>query len=177
MNVETTQLHEISQQDAGLFSADTLIENNGQLPVNAPRLKRYGFSIHGIKLLAPHEAYCELIPDFHPSPLPNAPEHVLGLINLRGNLIPIYQLANVQEKNRRRSYALLIGQVKNSAALVIDDKPRAVSLEETHETHITTETEGFPSWLKESVTDTVIVNGERWHNLNANKLFTLLAQR
>lgn len=48
---------------------------------------------------------------YHIIPLPDAPEHIKGMINLRGEIIPVYSLRSrfhMQEKERSKESQLLI---------------------------------------------------------------------
>lgn len=51
---------------------------------------------------------------YHIIPLPDAPEHIKGMINLRGEIIPVYSLRSrfhMQEKERSKESQLLIVKV------------------------------------------------------------------
>ncbi len=182
MNLESAHAHDKYVEDGALYVPGNAPGNTYAEASSEPAIKRYGFCIQGIHLLAPQNVYCELIPNFHPSPLPNAPDYVLGLINLRGNLLPVYQLGK-RDKHatsastaevRHKKYALLIGQVSKSAALVIDDKPQAITLsdESTSST-----TDNLPEWLSSSINGSFIIDGTTWHDLDAKALFRHLAGR
>ena len=174
MNIESAHVHDKYTEESVPYASDSAHPEAS----NAPAIKRYGFCIQGIHLLAPQNVYCELIPNFHPSPLPNAPEYVLGLINLRGNLLPVYQLGK-QDKHataevRHKKYALLLGQASKSAALVIDDKPQAITLRDEN---ISPTTDSLPEWLSSSIDGSFIIDGTTWHDLDAKALFRHLAGR
>ncbi len=91
---------------------------------NWSQIRAYGFGIGRYRLLAPVGIYCELISVFSLSPLPNTPDHFCGLVPIRGNLVPVYQLQSLlSQPSITPKLALVIGPVENSAAIIIEDKP------------------------------------------------------
>ncbi|MBC6904833.1 hypothetical protein DWB84_05075 [Saccharophagus sp. K07] len=91
----------------------------------------YGFTISDQHFLLAEGQAAELISQPVFTPMPNTPEHCLGLANVRGNIVPYYTiriflnsaLDQVQESHR---YALLVGDAINGVLLALDAKPTAV---------------------------------------------------
>ncbi len=138
-----------------------------------PAVKRYGFSLGDTHLLVPEGEYCELIVDFKLSLLPNSPEHLLGVMNLRGNLVPLYQTPALKQTNNTLFYAFLIGKPKNGAAILIDSKPRSIDILPNHK-ELAIES---PDWLSGCTTKMYDIEGEPWSDLNSNALFRKLASQ
>ncbi|MFL0801300.1 MAG: hypothetical protein K6L80_12665 [Agarilytica sp.] len=136
--------------------------------------KRYGFTIENTHLLAPEGEYCELIPNFQVSLLPNAPKHMLGIINLRGNLVPLYKTSSTQLPKGTSAYALLIGDPKKGAAVLIYGKPKAISIQEDTPT---AEAEFSSSWLEGCIDASYYIDGETWNSVNTEKFFKKLANK
>ena len=53
---------------------------------------RYGFQIGTLNLIYDAHIACELLKDIIIYSVPNTPRWMLGLINLRGNLVPVFDL-------------------------------------------------------------------------------------
>ncbi len=136
--------------------------------------KRYGFTIENTHLLAPEGEYCELIPNFNVSLLPNSPKHMLGIINLRGNLVPLYKTSGTQLPKGTDAYALLIGNPKKGAAVLIYGKPKAISIQEETPT---TETKYSSSWLEGCIDTSYQIDGEIWNSINTELFFKKLANK
>lgn len=106
------------------FSVDQ--EANEQQLAQLERL--YSFEIEGRTFLLPEGQSAELISHVLFTPMPNAPSHFLGLVNVRGNVLPLYSLASFVSDSSKLIeqtvlYALLIGDSVNGALIVIDGKP------------------------------------------------------
>lgn len=136
--------------------------------------KHYGFSVDGINFLAPEGLYCELISEFNISQLPNAPKHMMGLINLRGNLIPLYRVSETKETKLSTTYAFLMGEPKHGAALLIQEKPRSITIDDSHST---TQTKSTLPWLEGCVDESYRINAETWNKINIENLFKKLANK
>lgn len=97
----------------------------------------YGFTIADRHFLLDEGQAAELISQPLFTPMPNSPEHCLGLANIRGNIVPYYsiraliqtspEIQTTPEQTREsHRYALLLGDVINGVLLAIDAKPVAV---------------------------------------------------
>lgn len=136
--------------------------------------KHYGFSVDGINFLAPEGLYCELISDFKISQLPNAPKHMMGLINLRGNLIPLYRVSETKETKLAATYAFLMGDPKHGAALLIHEKPRSITIDDSH---TKTQTKSTLPWLEGCVEECFRIDTVTWNKINIRNLFKKLANK
>jgi twitching motility protein PilI len=92
---------------------------------------RYGFRIGDLGLLINPDAGSEVLTVFSVTPLPDAPPGFLGLINLRGNLVPLYELRVLlgmdTRQTRTKITALIFGQGEEAVGVVIDSYPSALS--------------------------------------------------
>jgi len=98
----------------------------------AAQARCYSFPIGPCQFLLPEGQAAELISQPVFTPLPNAPDHCLGLANVRGNIVPLYALhgfiAGAQKPTREQvRYALLIGDTVDGVLLAIDAKPQAIA--------------------------------------------------
>jgi len=55
--------------------------------------RRHGFFIGTTGLLLPKGIVCEVRNELHVTRLPNAPRWVIGMVNLRGNIVPLLDMA------------------------------------------------------------------------------------
>jgi chemotaxis signal transduction protein len=152
--------------------------NNEEQP-ESPALRRwaqrrcYGFTIGNSRLMVEQGEYCELLAGYRIAPLPNGPSYLVGLTNLRGNLVPVYSLHTLLgERNRATPYALLIGNPLKSAALTVTRKPVQFDMADWREAPASTD---VPEWLAEVVTHAFQAEGNLWSVIDHEKLFRLLA--
>lgn len=91
----------------------------------------YGFTVAKQHFLLEEGQAAELISQPIFTPMPNAPEHCLGLANIRGNIVPYYTirtlLDSAEHAPESHQYALLLGDIVNGFLLAIDGKPTAVA--------------------------------------------------
>jgi twitching motility protein PilI len=88
---------------------------------------RQAFRIGHMRLLAPFAASSELVemPDIYP--LPRMPANLLGLVNLHGRILPLFDLAALFETEhlpREKRMVLVFGHGNDAASVVIDGLPR-----------------------------------------------------
>ena len=92
---------------------------------------RYGFRIGELGLLIDPDAGSEVLAVPSVTPLPDAPPAFLGLINLRGNLVPLYELRVLLGMGQAQAGAdtkvLVFGQGEQAVGVLIDGYPRALS--------------------------------------------------
>ena len=101
---------------------------------------RYGFELGPIGIFIPSGMVCEVIDMQRIFLLPNAPKELSGLINLRGNLVPVFDLSRllrVQEENTEGKdkyqdnlYMLIIGSDVKAMAFVIKALPQPIPTEQ-----------------------------------------------
>lgn len=92
---------------------------------------RYGFRMGELGLLINPNAGSEVLDMTQVATLPNAPPGFLGLINLRGNLVPLYELRIVLGIDARpagtTTRILVFGQGEQAVGVVIDGYPQALT--------------------------------------------------
>ncbi|HLP96931.1 MAG TPA: chemotaxis protein CheW [Sideroxyarcus sp.] len=92
---------------------------------------RYGFRVGALGLLIDPGTGSEVVPVSSVTPLPDAPRGFLGLVNLRGNLVPLYELHVLLGGDRRQADAgmmvLVFGQGEQAVGVVIDGYPVALN--------------------------------------------------
>ncbi len=123
---------------------DSIEDNNSEVKSSVFEQIRYGFKLGAIGLLTPPGMVCEVMQMQQIFPVPNAPAWLSGLINLRGNLVPVVNLSgllgiedNDETKNTLHSELnmLVIGSDVKAVAVIIKGLPQPVSTER-HESEL-----------------------------------------
>jgi chemotaxis signal transduction protein len=94
---------------------------------NPGEIVRQAFRIGHMRLLAPFATASELTEMPNVYPLPRAPDNLLGLVNLHGRILPLFDLATLFETEhlpREKRMLLVIGHGDAAAGIVIDGLPR-----------------------------------------------------
>lgn len=90
---------------------------------------RYGFRVGNIGLVVGEDKDCEVIDDALISLIPNTPVWLLGLLNLRGNLVPVFDLKllfGIEQQSHGKQRLLMVDEGDMAVALRIDGLPRVV---------------------------------------------------
>jgi chemotaxis signal transduction protein len=89
-------------------------------------VRRLGFKMGDVGLLISSDAISELTDLLPICPIPNTPAHLLGLVNLRGNLTPVFDLhylLKVKSNKSSKTMLLVLGRGADAAGVLIDDLP------------------------------------------------------
>lgn len=142
-------------------------------------IRRLGFYIGNIGLLIGENVISELTELSMVCPIPNTASWLVGLINLRGNLIPVfdlYILLNIQRdtNKRKKTMLLIMGQGDAAGALVLEDLPVHVTFVESDKLD---SLPPLPDALKAFAVTGFEKNGEIWFNFDHIGFFQSLATR
>jgi twitching motility protein PilI len=92
---------------------------------------RYGFKVGSLGLLIQPGRNSEVLQMPAVWSLPGAPPWLLGLINLRGNLVPVYELREILSMGSRpagvKPLVLVFEQGDKAVGIVIEDFPKPLS--------------------------------------------------
>jgi twitching motility protein PilI len=94
---------------------------------NPNEIVRQAFRIGRMRLLAPFDVSSELTEMPTVFPLPRMPANLLGLVNLHGRIVPLFDLAALFETDhlpREKRMLLVIGHGNDAAGIVINGLPR-----------------------------------------------------
>ena len=141
------------------------------------RVQRYGFRIGGCRFVHDLSLPVELIELPQCYELPNSTEWFSGLINLRGNLIPVFDLKSLLGGTGPpggRQMLLVIGSGERAAALIIDGTPDHISLDAGSRID---EPDHVPEILRDHLHGAYQYAGEIWYQTNYEGVFEFLAQR
>lgn len=99
-------------------------------PENPNEVVRQAFRVGHMRLLAPFAKASELTEMPNVYPLPRMPANLLGLVNLHGRIMPLFDLAALFETEhlpREKRMLLVIGHGNDAAGIVIDGLPRRMA--------------------------------------------------
>jgi twitching motility protein PilI len=108
----------------------------GPIEVNPNDIVRQAFRIGHMRLLAPFATASELVEMPNVYPLPRMPANLLGLVNLHGRIVPLFDLAalfETQHLPREKRMLLVIGHGDAAAGIVIDGLPRRMVFQPENE--------------------------------------------
>jgi twitching motility protein PilI len=141
------------------------------------RVQRYGFRIGACRFVHDPSLAVELIELPRCYDLPNSSAWFSGLVNLRGNLVPVFDLNSllgITSPAGNRQMLLVIGSGESVAALVIDGTPDHISIDAGSRID---NPQHVPEVLQECLRGAYEYAGEVWYQLNYEGLFESLAQR
>lgn len=94
-------------------------------------------------------------------PLPKAPTELLGLVNLRGNLIPVFDIKPLLELDRStlhdKNCLLILGAGDKAVGILIDGLPQLANT-----SHSLSRLPPLPATLRSHVTKAYIQNHDVW---------------
>jgi chemotaxis signal transduction protein len=109
---------------------------SGPVEENPNDIVRQAFRIGHMRLLAPFATASELVEMPNVYPLPRMPANLLGLVNLHGRIVPLFDLAplfDTQHLPREKRMLLVIGHGEAAAGIVIDGLPRRMVFQPENE--------------------------------------------
>ncbi len=95
---------------------------------------RYGFRVGDIGLLVGLNTVSEVLEKASIFPLPNTPPWLLGLVNLRGNLVPVFDVRLFLElkadQGQEKRWLMVLDQGDRAVGLLIDGLPQTASTQQ-----------------------------------------------
>ena len=143
----------------------------------AAGVQRYGFRIGACRLVHDLSLAVELIELPRCYDLPNSSIWFSGLVNLRGNLVPVFDLKTllgISAPTGHRQMLLVIGSGEKVAALVIDGTPDHINIDAGSRVD---QPSDVPEILREHLQGAYEYAGEIWYQADYEGLFQSLAQR
>ena len=93
--------------------------------------ERHCFTVGEVGLLLPEDTVSEVFDELPHSRIPNAPKALESMANVRGDMVPVFNLHQLLEleENESADYKILVvGQKEMAIGLRVDNLPRRVSL-------------------------------------------------
>jgi twitching motility protein PilI len=134
---------------------------------------RYGVRVANLGLLVPAGIISEVVEALPVHPMPNAAAWFAGMVNLRGNLIPVFDLQNLLIGNGAGLQKLLVlDRGERAAAIPIDELPKPVDVQQR-----SIQLPPVPAELEPYVRRGYLDNAEIWVDLDFTALFDALGAR
>jgi twitching motility protein PilI len=156
----------LSAELAALTSAGPAEENPNDIV-------RQAFRIGHMRLLAPFATASELVEMPNVFPLPRMPANLLGLVNLHGRIVPLFDLAplfETQHLPREKRMLLVIGHGDAAAGIVIDGLPRRMVFQPENEIL----TPALSAGATAAVVATYLQGSDAWFEFNYAQLLDQL---
>ena len=158
------------EQDAALLSM--LPATAGCMDDDAP-VSRYGFRIGGLALLVPEGIETDVLDNPRVFPLPRAPHWLAGILNQRGNVVPVFDILKLLELQARPSKArqiLLMGHAAQAVAVYIDSLPQPLTTTDRIENPA-----DLPAILRPFAEPAFSDQGTDWFEFNHTEFFQYLS--
>jgi twitching motility protein PilI len=159
-------LNRFQKPDAALLGLD-LSHHDYDLP-------RYGFLVDGIGFMISSEILCEVVKNYMVYPIPNTQPWMQGLVNLRGNLIPVYDLSlllGFSDQPMESGNLLVIDTGQESVGVIINSLPQPCDISDWPEI---TQIPELPTGLPEFVTDAYTADNVIWIGFRHKEFFKSL---
>lgn len=138
-------------------------------PVDEAPLEPFlSFLIGSHSFVVSATCFCEVFVETPIASIPNAPDCLIGLSNIRGALIPIYQLhSSLNSKPSKKINIFCLGKGDAAIGILIDELPTSLSLSKS---------QGYTAYtsenavLKNFVKACYIANQKKWLLLEGNSL-------
>ena len=156
-----------------LFSADEIIfpDDSIERPYT-----RYGYTIGNFNFLIPESTVSEVIQNPSIFNLPNSPAWIEGLINIRGNIIPVMNIARLLKNpgNKKAESILVLENTGSNTAIgiIINNLPVSLEIGETK-----TSTNEYPEILHDYIKEGFNQNNADWIEFDPQELFKKLADK
>jgi twitching motility protein PilI len=135
-----------------------------------------GFDVANIKFLVPHahvSEISEMLPVFR---LPNTGRWLLGLVNLHGNLVPVFDLASLVGgtcDTKSKTMLLVLGRGESIAAIVVNGIPNRKRFDASNRTPLP----AFPAAIRDYVSNAYAEEATVWLELYHTRFFEMMARR
>jgi len=108
---------------------DTSVSESDQTQQRSQIL--HGFKIDSLGLLLPSSTISELLTNLSVCSLPNTNQTLYGMGNLRGNIIPVFDLRYLfGMADCPQKYFLVIGEGEGAVAVLLDEVPMQIEIDE-----------------------------------------------
>lgn len=154
-------------------SVDLMVEGDGLFD---DAQIRYGFQIAGMGLLVDANTVAEVVPRPVPIRIPRTPGWFSGLTNLRGTLVPMFDLKLLMGLNDklsgRESFALIVGQGEETMGFFIEHYPLGLD-----DLKMVAEKPPLPKLLMPFSEQAYYANGSIYVELNYPRFFSSLSAK
>jgi len=135
---------------------------------------RYGFRAGDIGLIMDEVLGSEIVNKILTCAIPATPAWFQGVVNIRGNIVPVFDLKMIFNSDKKTDLQrlLIIGKEDKAAGILIDDLPQAL-----HDLEVTEDFLSPPSLLNECIRNVYKQNDDIWYELNFHDFFAELGKQ
>lgn len=133
---------------------------------------RYGFRMGNLGFLIGADTVSEIVEQAIVYPIPQIPPWLVGLINLRGNLVPVFDLKlclGLESAIQRKHYLLVLDEGDDAVGLFIENLPQPVSAGRK-----LVRLPPLPVALQQHVAEAYSLNNDIWVEFNHREFFESL---
>lgn len=130
---------------------------------------RQGFTVGGLGLMIGYADASELIDMPAIYHVPNVPSWFVGIINLHGVVIPVFDLADyvgVEKSKSRQQKLLILGQRNEAVAVIIDGLPKRLRWSADQQV----EQSSAPKTLSAHITAACLIDENLWFDVDSESL-------
>ena len=166
--LEKNLITALTRLQGALFDAE-LLDTNTTLTEELPPEPFLGFAIGAYSFMVSAKCFCEVFVDTPIACLPNAPASLVGLSNLRGVLMPVYQIHSALEsKLPKKNTIFCIGKGESAIGLLTDSLPTSFSLSANQRITSTAGNASTATFLKAFIKATYLSNQTEWYLLDGD---------
>ncbi|MBE9527490.1 MAG: chemotaxis protein CheW [Proteobacteria bacterium] len=135
----------------------------------------YGFRIGEIGLLISGGIESEILDNFTIHPVPNTVSWLRGVINLRGHLVPVYNLHELfgfSQNIQKHSFLIILDKGENSVAIEISDYPKVLENLVQVDRQLS-----LPEVFEDYVLEIYEDEGVSWLSFNKQQFFSALSEK
>ena len=136
---------------------------------------RQGFCIGSLKLMIPYAEGSELTDLPAVYRLPNSPHWFIGMANLHGMLVPVFDLARqfgIEREQPKKPMLLVLAHGADAVGVIIDSLPQRLKFSGEHLADDAT----VPDVIAPVVLRAALIDDQLWFDLDSRALLALLEQ-
>ena len=136
---------------------------------------RYGFRVDDVGFLVGRRILCEVIPPPLVARIPHTPDWLSGVTNLRGSLVPVFDLRpllKLPSRSLNDAVVIVLDRGEHAAAVLVDGQPQGLTA-----LGALLQLPPLPQALSNHVCGGFVAQGTTWLELDHREFFASLRQR
>ncbi|MGQ0658779.1 MAG: chemotaxis protein CheW [Chromatiales bacterium] len=176
MNVQTLQASVAADPGWQFTAAGSQLAGSPPPAEDDGRQLRHGYLVRGfglLTLLIRSDTVGEVFTGQRLYSIPNAPWWVMGMINARGNVVPVFDLQGLfgGEREIAKKWLLVLDKAKNAVGFFIEEPPQTLYMERSD-----LPLPALPSLLQQYVSMGCSALGKTWLEFDHNGFFSGLTE-
>jgi chemotaxis signal transduction protein len=166
----------LASDDLQLLNKNLQVDNVELEKTIERKNRQYGFLLNDEKIFFENSVKRELFENVNIKEIPLMPRHILGLCNVRGNLVPVYDLEAKYDLQSKPKYidtykVLVVADGTDMVGFAVDKMLVAVDYydDDLIETEITAHKK-----ISFFIEKSFLIHGQAWHQINHRNLFDSL---